>query len=569
MIMQDLVYAWRTMRKNALLTLTIVCTLGIGIGANTAMFSVLNTIALRSPLALPNPDQLYTINSGEYIGSSPENARFSGPMFEALAKAAPSGVGVAAMSRTVARAYVRRDGERETASAGVQLVSANFLSVLGVSPSLGAGFPAPTSGISDTNEPLAIVSYGYWQRQLGGSPNVIGRTITINGAAFVIVGVGPRDFTGVWLDAPVDIWVPLSQQSTIKYSQSFSANQAALGKPWLPQPGIWWLHVVVRAPREAAGPAAGAFGASLTALNGSQTRTVLEPFGRGFSRVRQQFSTPLMALMLMASLVLLIACANVANVLLARAIGRQREIAVRVAIGANRGRLIRQLLTESTLLVTIAAVAAVLFAGWAADALVRLATATGDGMAPLSTRLDLRVLAFAGAMALLSVLAFGLWPAWRGTRVDLVGSLKSSTHGAFGRGARPARILVSVQVALSLVLVTGTGLFVRSFQHLLDVGVGFETARLLSVTIEPRLSGTSSRELPAMMGRVLDAVSSVPGVESAALAMCGLQGPCSRAMGLSWRGTDRGLVKRCWSASTRSRPRIPRRSAYGSSRDAR
>lgn len=536
MLTQDLRYAWRTMRQNALLTTTIVVTLGLGIGANTAVFSVLNAIALRAPLSVPNGGQLYSLNSGRYVASGPESARFSGPTFEQLKRTAPTGVGVAAMSRGIARVYTRKSGERETTQAMLQIVSTNFFPVLGVSPTLGTSFTADAAGGVETPEAVAILSYSYWQRQFAGSSAIIGSTISINNAPFTIAGVGPREFAGVWLDSPVDIWVPLSQQSAIKYSQSFSADGAELSKPWLPQPRVWWLHLIVRAPREAVPAAMGSFNASLASTPTPQAQVVFEPFGYGFSRIRQQFSTPLVALMVMASLVLLIACANVANVLLARAVGRQREIAVRVAIGAGRARLFRQLLTESALLVVLATVAAMLFASWAGDTLVALATAGADGPTPFLAVIDLQVLAFAAGVALFSVLLFGMWPAWRATRIDVVSALKSNNRGTIGRAARPARALVMAQIALSLVLVTATGLFVRSFQHLLDVGIGFETDKLVTVTIEPRLSGASSSDLAAMSMRVLEAVSRVPGVESAALAMCGLQGPCARDDGFAIEG---------------------------------
>src|SRR5262245_43732009 len=517
----DLRDAWRVLRRHWLTTATIVATLGLGIGANTAVFSLLNAVALRSPLPVQHAEQLYIVNSGRHVASGPEGARLSGPNLDLLRRTAPDDVRLAAMSRGIARVYTRTAAERETVPASLQLVSPDFFPVLGVPAALGRLLPEASR---EAFEPVAVISHAYWQRRFGGSPDVVGRPLTINGAGFTIVGVAPHGFGGVWLETPVDIWAPLTAQPIVQYAQSFTADGVDSSRPWLLQPQIWWLHVVARVPPGRVPSVASLFNASLSRLIGQDAGVELQPFARGLSRFRQQFSTLLVVLMVMAALVLLTACANVANLMLARAVDRQRELAVRTALGAGRARLFHQLLIESALIVVMAGAAAVASARWAGDALLRLAT---DGPPPFAAPIDLRVLVFAAVAALLSVVVFGVWPAWRATRVDPVDAFRGNTRTMTGRAARPARALVVFQVALSLMLVTGTGVFARSFQELVRADLGFEPARVLTVGIDPRLAGVAPQALPATYRRVLDEVARVPGVQSASLAMCGLQGRCA------------------------------------------
>ncbi len=518
MILQDFRYAVRALRRHLLVTATIVITLGLGIGVNSAMFSLLNAIVLRT-LPVPGPDSLFTVR-----GESPLAAgnRFSGPMVERLRRSAPEGVPLAAMSR-VARVYTRTEGAPDTEVAALQLVSSNYFQVLGVRTSLGRGLPDEGDGA-----PAAVVSHRYWQRRFGGDPGIAGRSLTINGASFTIVGVGPQAFDGVWLESPVDVWVPLSMQSAVKYSQNFSADRADQNRPWLSQDQIWWLDVIARARPDRAAVVAAAFTAGVQdVIPRPDVRIRLEPFAKGFSTFRQRFETPLFVLVGMAALVLLIACANVANLLLARAAGRQREIAVRMSLGAGRARLVHQLLTESVLLVVMATGAALLFARWAGDLLVRTATASSSGPAPFAAAIDLRVWGFTAAVALISVVLFGVLPAWRTTRLDLAAAMKAGARGASsGSAARPARLLVVMQVALSLVLVTGTGLLGRSFHNLVNFDLGVDRDHLVSVAIDPRLITTKAEDRAALQQRVVDSVASIPGVRSVALAMCGLHSNC-------------------------------------------
>ncbi len=530
MILQDVRYALRMLRKHLLVTATIVVTLALGIGVNTAIFSLLNAVVLRT-LPVPAPDELSILR-----GPPALPARHSGPMFERFRQAAPDGTGVAAMSR-VARVYVRTDGVIDSERAALQLVSSNYFATMGVRPALGRLFDAGRGDALDAS-PSAILSHAYWQRRLGGAADVVGRVMSINGATFTVVGVAPASFTGVWLESPVDVWAPLAMQHAIKYSQNYSANEARPNEPWLPQERIWWLDVIVRTPAVQAAAAAAAFNRTAAAVLGGSVALQLEPFVNGYSTLRQQFTAPLYTLGAMAALVLLVTCANVANLLLARATGQQREIALRMSLGARRSRLLHQLLVESMLLVAIGAAGALVFARWAGDLIVRTATAATTGPAPFRSDLDLRVLGFTAAIAIGAVLVFGLLPAWRATRVDIAGALTAAARGSSAAAsARPARLLVVAQVAVSLVLVAFTGLVARGFNSLVNVDLGFDREHLLSVAIDPRLAGVPQQSVAGMQQRVLEAFRTVPGVQSAALAMCGLQSNCrSREDGIRIEG---------------------------------
>jgi predicted permease len=530
--LQDLRYAARGLGNNPGFALVIVLSLAIGIGANTALFSVLNAVLLR-PLPVAHPEQLFAL-SNPLSPSSVKNI-FSYPMFERMRNVAGRNR-IAALSR-VANVRALVDGDREPQPGSVQLVSGEFFDLAGLSPALGRMI-APGDNRRGGGQPVAVISHDLWQRRFGGSAGVLGRGLTLNGSHFTIVGVAPAGFTGMWLESRTDIWIPLVMQQAVRYSQNFSANEADPDKPWIDQEGIRWLNLVVRTRANAV-----ALDAVFEQYIAQQAETVanpevrrlvlkqqlsLDPISQGFSGfLRRQFTGPLFALMAMMALVLLIACANAANLLLARANRREREIAVRLALGAGRGRLIRQLLTESFLLASIAAAVSLVLSNGASAMLVRGALGPVTGPAPFSTNADLRVLGFTIALGVVTTLLFGLVPAFRATRVNLESALRAGARGLrVGTRINTQKLLVVSQMALTLILVVTAIWFSNSLRNLARVRLGFDKEHVVTVWINPQSAGYPTAQLPQLYRRLVDSAEGVPGVRSAAVAACGLATGC-------------------------------------------
>jgi predicted permease len=539
--LRDLRHGVRVLAKAPGFSLAVSLSLSLGIAGTSAIFSLLNTLMLRS-LAVPRPQELSFVRYGNRGGPS----QVSFPMFQQLRQAAPEGSRLAAVSR-VARMQARADGDGEPGLSAVQLVSGEFFSTLGLAPVRGR-LLSPEDNRVAGGHAVAVLGHAFWRDRFGGAEDVVGRTVTLNGARFTVVGVAPAGFSGLWLESPTAVFISLAMQAVAHYSQNVFSSNANTNQPWFQQERIEWLDVIARTPPEARGAVAlslqRTFERSLDAVAGDASFAkdkrqslregpmTLAPFERGFSSLRQRFAGPLYVLMGMAALLLLIACANSANLLLARAASRRHEIALRLSVGATRSRLVQQLFVESILLGAVACVVGLALAPVISRLLVRMTAGVQTGPLPFAVPIDARVVLFTVAVSLATTLIFGLAPAVRTTRIELGTALKVGGRGAQagGRG-RSARLLVVVQVALSLVLVVVAGLFLRSLQSLLAVELGYAREHRLSVAIDARASGYGSGEGGALRRRLTERAASLPGVQSVAASSCGLATSCRDTSG--------------------------------------
>jgi predicted permease len=523
---RDVRYALRTFGRNPAFTLIIVLTLALGIGANTAIFTLMDQVMLRL-LPVRDADRLVILDTpGPFSGSTHNNSAtltpMSHPMFERMRDEAKVFEGVLAEFRT----RIHLTAGRETESQDGALVSGTFFDVLGVRPAVGRLFTADDDRTPGAH-PVVVLSYGLWSRRFGRNPSVIGQSVSVNGHPMTVVGIAPQGFHGIEVGESVDVYVPVSMQV-----QVLPTWKSAFGD-WR----VRWLTTMARlgdgVSLEQAKAGADVVYKQLLQEDLQriesksqsfrqrfmQKRIELLPGARGTSALRDQSKRPLLILMGMVGLVLLIACANVANLLLARASSRQKEVAVRLSLGASRFRLARQLLVESVLLALAGGALGIVFAAWTADLLVRALPYESTARV-LSADPDLRVGLFALALSLVTGLVFGLVPALQSTRSDLAPTLKSESGSLLG-GTAPFRFrkgLVVAQVALSLLLLIGAGLFTRSLLNLRALDPGFEATRVLAFSVDPSLGGRDLPQRMALLERLQDDISAEPGVASVALS---------------------------------------------------
>ena len=523
-LVQDLRFGLRMLRKNPGFAAVAVLTLALGIGANTAIFTLLDQILLRL-LPVKNPQQLVQLNiEGQYYGSSWGWNTISYPMYRDFQDHNEVFSGMFCRYPTVVSLAVGGQAERVPA----ELVSGTYFSVLGVSAALGRTF-TPDDDRVPNGHPVVVLGYNYWKQRLGGDPAILGKRLTVNKHDMTVIGVAQAGFDGVELGHSPNLFIPFMMQPQVlivgwtdmlKDRRTRWVNTFGRLKPGVTQTQAKgslapFMHSMLEMEvREAAFSHASAYDREqylkcwIDVLPGSQGR----------SYFRRELSTPLWVLMAVTGIVLLIACANLANLFLARATGRQKEIAVRLALGASRGRIIRQLLTETLCLSGMGGLAGLALAFWADKALMALYLPADSGGLSISTAPDTRILLFTLAVTIATGLIFGLVPALETTKPDIGRTLKDQSGAMAGGGRGLRKTLVVAQVALSLLLLIGAGLFLRTLDNLGSLGPGFPVERLVGFNIDPSLGGYTPERAQVFYQQLTERLRSIPGVQSVGLA---------------------------------------------------
>ena len=528
-VASDIRYSLRMLAKSPGFTAIAILSLALGVGANTAIFTLINQLMLEE-LPVRQPDQL--VSFGEASGggvtgtvSVGTGGLFSYDFYRQIEKQHEFFQDISASASFTLPAGVRLPAS-SAGPAGVaffQMVSGNYFGVLGIKPALGRSI-LPSDEEAPGRNPVAVLSYHYWQSTLASDPSVVGRLITVDKLPFTVIGVAPPRFFGVNADAqPPDLWLPLTMQKELMQSSSL-----------LDAPGLYWLHLM---GRQNAGmnmsQAQEWFSAQVLRymrdLEGSRftparmqqiQQIKLMPGARGGSNLREQYKEPLQVLMGVVVLVLLIACANLANFLLAKTISREREISTRLALGSTRARIVGQILIETLFLSFSGGVLGLLLAFWGTRALINFVVG-GATYTVFDARPDTHVLAFTFGICLLTGLLFGIAPAVRVSRTTVSPSLKANAHTAGGGGAFSRaipKLLVAVQVMLSLMLLVGAGLFLRTLRNLENENLGFESNKLLLVQFLPEAAGYLPPQLSSLYDNILERVDALPGVRSATLS---------------------------------------------------
>jgi len=509
---QDLRYGVRMLLKNPGLTTIAVITLSLGVGANTAIFTLLDKVLIRT-LPVERPDQLVTFV--EDAGGEP--AIFSYPMYAELRDRNDVLSGVVGFEQ---RPFSMSDGNATERVIG-QIVTGNYFAALGVRPALGRFF-LPEEDRTPNTHPVIVISHGLWRRSFGADPAVIGKTLSLNAYRYTVVGVAPSEFTGTTRGTASDVYVPIMMQARVGARRDAMLNNRNAG--WLQLIGRLKPNVTRQQAQAALSTpvddAARTFSDKDTDNIGDPTKVFLMDGSRGHTDRVKDLSTPLKLLMGVVGFVLAVACANVANLLLARASKRRKEIAVRLAIGAGRWRIVRQLLTESAILAALGGGAGLLVAYWFTGLLLRFQQQTNYVPRALDGSLDERALGFTLGLSLVTGIVFGLAPALVTSKPDFVAALKEETPGlgSVARRLSLRNLLVVAQVALSLVVLIGAGLCVKSLRSLQAIDPGFEPAKVVTASFDLGQNGYDEARGRQFISQLSERVAALPGVEAVSFA---------------------------------------------------
>jgi predicted permease len=536
-LIRDLRYAVRTLGRNPGFAAVVILSLALGIGANTAIFSAIDAVMLRM-LPVKDPKQLVMLTwthegfPKEFVQQieGTHGLTFPTVAYEAIRDQNDVFEGTLAFAANTPAVNVGLRGRADWAS--VKGVSGTYFDTLGVAALYGRTLRPDDD--RDSAAPVTMVSHRFWSRALGQDPAVVGTSMVVNGAPVTIVGVVPPEFYGLDASNSIDLFVPLHL-----YAAQVLATGGAGDLSWTNDPQTWWLSVAGRlkpgvSPAEAGARVNLLYDRSLRAAGGSPAQTARTPrvttsqAARGLDRLRNRYAAPLFLLMGMVGLVLLIACANVAGLLLARATARQREIAIRLSLGAGPFRLVRQFLTESVLLALLGGAAGLVCAVWIDSALVALLS-MADSPLPLALRLDGRVLAFTAAISIVTGLVFGLAPALRATRADVRPIVKATSR----------KMLVSAQVAACLLLLLCAGLLLRTLLNLERVDVGFNREQLVLFIVRPGLNGYKDARLVGYYDELQRRLNAIPHVRSSTLSVRPAVGGGSGSSGATIAGVTK------------------------------
>jgi predicted permease len=526
-LLQDANYGMRAMLRSLGITIVALLSLALGIGANTAIFSLMDAVMLRS-LPVDEPKQLVLLGNGTDSGISDGFSNedlFSYPFYREMQRKNQVFSDLAAVFSMNHRVHGFVEGRSVAEPMNIQLVSGTYFPMLGVHAMIGRTLTDEDDRIKDGN-PVAVASHSWWNRNMMHDASVLNKKLKIGSTIFTIVGVAPPEFFGTKVGDAPDIWIPLSMQKEVPpnydgYTDNFSESLYLMGRL---KPGTTMTQAATNVNllfRQIllGFPEAPLSQENLEKLN--KTRVVLSPMATGLSSLRKKFSDPLKILMIVVGLVLLIACANIANLLLARSTSRAREFALRQALGARRSRLIRQLLTESFVLALTGGALGVGFAAGASRLLLHMVSG-GQATVPLDVSLNIRLLLFTLAITCLTAVLFGMIPAFRATKFELTESLKDGRGQAnAGTKNRLAKALVMTQIAFSLVLLVGSGLFLRSLINLTNVDTGFNKENVLRLQTDASSIGYTygNSRLLSLYQQIEEHVSVVPGVRAASSSL--------------------------------------------------